>query len=132
MNERGGSPVTAYDRLAERIRTQIVSGELQPGDQLPTEAELSAHYEVSRNTAREALRALASQGLLTTRRGVTGGTFVSIPSRERISESLHTGLGLLAEGAHLTVSELVEIREILEVPAAELAARRRTDEEVEG
>jgi GntR family transcriptional regulator, transcriptional repressor for pyruvate dehydrogenase complex len=122
--------VAAYDRIAARIRKQILSGELSPGDQLPTEPELSAHYQVSRNTAREAIRALASQGLLTIKRGVTGGTFVAVPSPEQLSDSLQTGLAVLAESAHVPVSALVEVREILEVPAVELAALRRTDEDL--
>lgn len=127
---RKAAATTAYNRLAEAIRAQIVSGELSPGDRLPTEPELSSHYHVSRNTAREALRVLASQGLLATKRGVTGGTFVSHPSPERLSDSLQTGLGLLAASAHVPVSALVEIREMLEVPAAELAALRHTEDEI--
>ncbi|WP_236790588.1 FadR/GntR family transcriptional regulator [Amycolatopsis sp. GM8] len=130
MAGNGDTPTTAYDRLASRIRKQILSGELRPGDRLPTEPELSSAYQVSRNTAREALRALASQGLLTVKRGVSGGTFVSAPSPAQISESLQAGLALLADSTHLSVSALVEIREMLEVPAAELAARHRTEEEL--
>ncbi|MBB2935317.1 DNA-binding FadR family transcriptional regulator [Amycolatopsis bartoniae] len=130
MAGNGDSPGTAYDRLADRIREQILAGELKPGDRLPAEPELSAHYSVSRNTAREALRALASQGLVTVKRGVGGGTFVTTPSPAQISASLRTSLVLMADSAHLTVSALVEIREMLEVPAAEMAARHRTDEEL--
>lgn len=125
-----GTATTAYDRLADAIRAQIVSGELKPGDRLPTEPDLSTHYQVSRNTAREALRVLASQGLLATKRGVAGGTFVAHPSPEWLSGSLQTGLGLLAASAHFPVSALVEVREMLEVPAAELAALRHTDDEL--
>lgn len=123
-------PVTAYNQLAGKIRQQILSGELSPGDQLPTEAELSAAYRLSRNTAREALRALAGQGLLTIRRGVAGGTFVSVPSPEQVTDSLQTSLALLAESSDLPVSSLVEMREMLEVPAAEIAALRRSSEQL--
>lgn len=122
---------TAYERLAATIRAQILSGELGPGDRLPREPELSAAYRVSRNTAREALRALASQGLLVTKRGVTGGTFVAHPSPEHISDSLGTGIGLLATSDRISVSALLEIREMLELPAAELAALRRSDDELD-
>jgi DNA-binding FadR family transcriptional regulator len=131
MAGNGDTPTTAYDRLASSIREQILSGELRPGDRLPTEPELSNHYHVSRNTAREALRALASQGLLAVKRGVRGGTFVSAPSPAQISESLQTGLALLTTSTHLSVSALVDIREMLEVPAAEMAARQRTEEELD-
>ncbi|GAB2977963.1 FadR family transcriptional regulator [Amycolatopsis acidiphila] len=121
---------TAYDRLASAIREEILSGALRPGDRLPTEPELSAYYRVSRNTAREAIRALASQGLVKVKRGVAGGTFVSAPSFSHISQTLRTGLALVTDGVHLTVSALMDVREMLEVPAAEFAARLRTDEEL--
>jgi GntR family transcriptional repressor for pyruvate dehydrogenase complex len=121
---------TAYERLADQIRTQIVTGILRPGDRLPTEPELTSHYQVSRNTAREALRVLASQGLVRTKRGVTGGTFVAHPSPEHVSGSLQTSLAILAEGAYMPVSALLEVREMFEVPAAELAALRRSDDEL--
>ena len=130
MVSRRGGASTAYDRLAANIRAQILSGELSPGDQLPTEQDLSGHYEVSRNTAREALRVLASQGLLTVKRGVSGGTFVAFPTPDQISESLETGLSLLARGAIVPVAALMEIREILEVPAAEMAALRWTEDDL--
>lgn len=131
MAGSSGPHVPAYDQLAARIRAQILSGELSPGDQLPTETELSSAYQVGRNTAREALRALASQGLLTTKRGVSGGTFVATPSAEQFSGSLHTGFALLVDSAHLPVTALLEVREMVEVPAAELAALRRTDAELD-
>lgn len=122
---------TAYERLADSIRQQILSGELRPGDRLPREPELSAYYKVSRNTAREALRALASQGLVKTKRGVSGGTFVAIPSKSEISESLHTSLQALSRNQKLDIDTLIEVRGILELPAAELAATRATDEQIE-
>ena len=123
-------PNTSYGRLALSIRQQILSGELTPGDRLPTEPELSTTYQVSRNTAREALRILASQGLVTTKRGMTGGTFVAHPTTGHVSSSLETGLSLLAAAAALPLPMIAEVRELLEVPAAGLAAIRRTDEEL--
>lgn len=121
---------TAYDRIAAEIRAKILSGELSPGDRLPTGSELTAQYQVSHNTAREALLVLASEGLLTLKRGVTGGTFVSIPSTEHVTDVLQTSLTLLSESAHLPISSLLEIRDMLEVPAAEMAALRHTDEDI--
>lgn len=121
---------TAYDRLAHRIRDEILAGHLRPGDRLPTGEELCERYQVGRNTAREALRTLASQGLITVKRGVTGGTFVAHPRPEQVTDSLGTSFTLLAGNAQLPVSGLLEIREMLEVPAAELAAFRRTDEDL--
>lgn len=117
----------AYRDLADRLRALIVDGRLAPGDRLPVEPALSAQYGVSRGTVREALRVLSSQGLIETRRGVAGGSFVQRPDPEQISESLETSLGLLAGTGGMSVAQLLELRELLEVPAAGLAAVRRSD-----
>lgn len=122
----GQPPVTAYHQLAHKLRDDILSGRLDLGQQLPTESDLSSAYHVSRGTAREALRSLETQGLLVVKRGVSGGAFVSLPTPERIRDSLRTSLALLAKHSELTVDALVEVREILEVPGAELAALRHT------
>jgi GntR family transcriptional regulator len=64
-----------YQQIADDLRTQIESGELAPGDQLPTEMELRDRYSSSRNTIRDAIKRLTSQGLVETRPGQ--GTFVT-------------------------------------------------------
>jgi GntR family transcriptional regulator len=64
-----------YQQIADDLRTQIESGELAPGDQLPTEMELRDRYSSSRNTIRDAIKQLTSQGLVETRPGQ--GTFVT-------------------------------------------------------
>lgn len=115
----------AYERLAAVIRDQIVSGELNPGDQLPTESDMCAMQAVSRSTVREALRVLSSQNLVITTRGVSGGSFVVQPEPARIAEFLQTSLGLLTSASG-SVKDLLEVRALLEVPAAGIAARRRT------
>jgi DNA-binding FadR family transcriptional regulator len=120
----------AYIRLADDLREQIVSGELAPGDQLPAEAEMQRRYEVSRSTIREALRVLSSQNLLLTTRGVTGGSFVVHPEPRAIADHLQTSLGLLTSSMG-SVNDLLEVRRLLEVPAAGLAARRRTKAQLE-
>jgi GntR family transcriptional regulator len=63
-----------YRQIAEDLREQIESGQLAPGQQLPTELELRDHYEASRNTVRDAIKWLANLGLVETRPGQ--GTFV--------------------------------------------------------
>lgn len=64
-----------YRELADLLRSDIVKGVLKPGDQLPTEHELCAKYDVSRHTAREALRLLSEDGLIARRR--RAGTVVA-------------------------------------------------------
>jgi DNA-binding FadR family transcriptional regulator len=122
----------AYQKLADDIRVQITSGLLRPGERLPTEPQLCARSGVSRSTVREALRVLASQHLIVTTRGVTGGSFVAHPSLEKVSDSLSTGLSLLLSSATVGMAELLEVRETLEVSMTAAAARRRTGEQLEG
>jgi GntR family transcriptional regulator len=64
-----------YQQIAEDLRAQIESGSLVPGAQLPTELELRDRYASSRNTIRDAIKRLTSQGLVETRPGQ--GTLVS-------------------------------------------------------
>ncbi|MFL6130107.1 MAG: FadR/GntR family transcriptional regulator [Mycobacteriales bacterium] len=119
--------VPAYQMLADALRARILSRELLPGQRLPVEPELADEYDVSRSTVREALRVLASQGLVTTTRGVSGGSFVRYPSPEQMSDYLQASLGLFAQSEDLAVDALLEARDMLEVPAAGLAAARRSD-----
>src|SRR3712207_2320800 len=120
----------AYQLLADELRADITSGRLQPGERLPPEAELCLRSRVSRSTVREALRLLASQHLIVTTRGVTGGSFVAHPDAEQLSEALATGLTLLTNSAEVGLADLLELRRALEIPAAGLAAARRTDQQL--
>ena len=121
----------AYHQVANEIRNRIIAGDMIPGARLPAEAELSEMFGVSRSTVREALRVVASQSLVKTTRGVTGGTFVSTPEAGEMSDYLQTSLALMASAEDVDVAELLEARMILEAPAAALAAKRRTEEHLE-
>lgn len=114
----------AYQQVANQLRALILAGRLRPGDRLPNESELSAHFGVSRSTVREALRVLSSRDLVETSRGVTGGTFVARINPDRVRDYLETSLGLMTGAEDVTALEMLEAREILEVPAARLAAER--------
>ena len=121
----------AYQQVANQLRTLIQQGLLLPGERLPNEAELSASFGVSRSTVREALRVLASRDLVRTSRGVTGGTFVARISPDSVREYLETSLGLMTGAEDITVREMLEAREVLEVPAARLAAERAHADSIE-
>ncbi|MGB9723695.1 MAG: GntR family transcriptional regulator [Chloroflexia bacterium] len=71
------SPVPIYYQIREQLRRRILSGELRPGDPLPSEAQICAQCGVSRMTARLALSQLVSEGLVVRRKG--RGTFVAPP-----------------------------------------------------
>jgi GntR family transcriptional repressor for pyruvate dehydrogenase complex len=122
MAERGAH---AYQLVAEDLRSRIVTGELAPGARL-VEQELGDRYGVSRSTVREALRMLGSQGLVTTSRGMNGGTFVRQPEAASLSATLSSGLHLLYVTDAISMGELLEARELIEAPAAALAAERRS------
>lgn len=121
----------AYHQIADQIRDLIMRGGIQPGEQLPSEAQLSANFGVSRNTMREALRMLSSQGLVQTTRGTSGGTFVAIPDPILVQNNIENGLGLMSGGNQLTPQEIFETRLVLELPAARWAAERRSDADLE-
>ncbi|MFD7012597.1 FadR/GntR family transcriptional regulator [Rhodococcus jostii] len=127
MTRNDSKTLPAYQVLADALRARILSGELQPGTRLPTEPDLRAECGVGRSTIREAMRSLASQNLITTTRGVTGGSFVSSPSMGHISAHLETGVALMAAAETVSVDQLMEVRNLMEVPAAGIAAHRRND-----
>jgi DNA-binding FadR family transcriptional regulator len=115
-SERRGGLV---EQLIEQLRAEIRTGELPLGGRIPPEADLATTFGVGRNTVREAVRALAHAGLLEVRQG--DGTFV------RASTELSGALRRLS-GAELR--EVLELRRMLEVEGAALAARRRTETEL--
>jgi DNA-binding FadR family transcriptional regulator len=111
--------------LAERLRVDIISGQLRPGERLPTEPQLCEQSGLSRSTVREALRLLSSQHLIVTTRGVNGGSFVAEPDPRQLGETLSDGVGRLLTSGAVTSDDFLEVRRMLEVPAAGLAASRR-------
>ena len=121
----------AYERVALRLRDEIEDGRRPRGARLPNELVLAEQFGVSRATLREALRLLAAQSLIRTSKGAGGGSYVTMPSAENLSESLRSGIGLLTTAEDVTLEELLEARELLEVPAARIAAERRRDDELE-
>ncbi len=107
------------DRLAQTLATQMERGDSQPGDRLPTEAQLALLHGVSRSVVREAVHRLKSRGLLTSRQG--SGVFVATPTLHR---ALEFDVGVL-ESARAVV-QVVEVRRALEIEMAALAAERAT------
>jgi GntR family transcriptional repressor for pyruvate dehydrogenase complex len=127
-------PVTpvrrAYEQVAAQIRQWIVTGFLGVGDKLPAEAQLCEQFGTSRSTVREALRLLSSERLIVTQPGAHGGSVVSRPSVANVTADL-TSLSALVGASDLSVAEMVQVRLIMEVPAAGIAAAKRDDEDVE-
>jgi DNA-binding FadR family transcriptional regulator len=120
----------AYEQVSDQLRQLILDGTIKPGQRLPNEAALSVQFGVSRATVREALRVLATQNLIRTTKGATGGSFVILPTADHISDFLSSNISLLSQTETVTLDEFLELRELLEVPAARLAARRSSPEVV--
>lgn len=108
------------DQVIAQLRNQITSGEWPVGSRIPTEPELVEQLGVARNTVREAVRALAHNGLLDIRQG--SGTYVSATSE--LAGVMHRRFAS-ADPRHVA-----ELRSTLESSAARLAAARRTERDL--
>jgi DNA-binding FadR family transcriptional regulator len=108
--------------VSQRLRRQIVRGELSEGDALPSEAALMAQFGVSRPTLREAFRVLESEGLISVRRGAHGGARVQTPNGDTAARYA----GLVLEYRGTTLEDVYDARNVIEPPCAGLLARRRT------
>src|ERR1700753_3639809 len=117
----------ASDVLARELRERILSGELAEGIALPAERELVKQTQMSRATVREAFRILEVQNLVRVRAGRAGGAFVQRPT----TKSMASSVSMLIRGRKIKLADLMETREALEPFCAELAARKRTDEDLE-
>src|SRR5258708_25164663 len=117
-------------QISEKIRDAILEGRIQVHERLPTEEELAAKFNVSRPTIREALKRLAAQNLIRSRRGPTGGTFVNQPSREEGRLMVANAARLLVSMGAFALSDIAEARQEIELVCCRLAARRPTDEQL--
>ncbi|MGB3256962.1 MAG: GntR family transcriptional regulator [Ornithinimicrobium sp.] len=113
------------DQIAEAIRGRIVAGELALDQRLPTESELAESFGVSRPTVREALKRLAAKNLIRSKRGVSGGNFITVPTDEQVRSDLRTTATLLVSHQIFSLADVAESRRLLEADCARLAARRR-------
>ncbi|MFE0465285.1 FadR/GntR family transcriptional regulator [Kitasatospora sp. NPDC058965] len=115
------------DEAIEKIKSMILSGQLKPGDRLPKEPVLAAELGLSRNSLREAVKALSLLNVLVVRQG--DGTYVSSLAAPDLLETLTFIVDLHQDESLL---ELFQVRAVLESAVAGLAAQRMTDEQVAG
>jgi GntR family transcriptional repressor for pyruvate dehydrogenase complex len=112
------------DKVTAAILDTIASNQLKPGDLLPPERELGRQFGVSRTVIREAVRALAAKGLLEVRSG-SGVRIVAVDGGT-VSESMRH----FVHGSRLDYGKVDEVRHMLEVAAAGLAAERATEADI--
>ncbi|MBO0896204.1 FadR/GntR family transcriptional regulator [Arthrobacter sunyaminii] len=113
------------DDAITKIKDMIIGGQLSPGERLPPEKELSEQLGLSRNSLREAVKALEAVRVLDVRRG--DGTYVTSLEPRLLQESTAFMVDLHAD---TSLVELFEVRRILESSAAGIAAGRITAEEL--
>jgi GntR family transcriptional regulator, transcriptional repressor for pyruvate dehydrogenase complex len=113
-----------YEKVAQQIQGLIRDGLLKPGDHLPPERELAETFQVSRSSVRDAIRALEVMGLVEPRQGE--GTVV----RDLTAETLVNPLSTMLTQKRELVSELLDLRLMIEPPLAGRAAKHATDEEI--
>jgi GntR family transcriptional regulator, transcriptional repressor for pyruvate dehydrogenase complex len=116
--------VSLTDKAIEQIRELIRTGALPPGSKLPPEQDLAAQLGLSRNLAREAVKALAVARVLEVRRG--DGTYVTSLQPSLLLEGLGGAVELL-QGDAGALQDLMEVRRLLEPVATALAATRISD-----
>ena len=116
---RGRRNPSVTDEAIDKIQGLIISGSWGPGDRLPRESELAAQLGLSRNSLREAVRALSQLRVLEVKQG--DGTYVTSLEPELLLESTSFVSHLLVGESAL---ELFEVRRLLEGAAAALAAAR--------
>ena len=109
----------AFEVTIERLVQSIRLGVLVEGDRLPPERELAERFGVSRVTLREAIRALRDAGLVESRRGRGGGTFVAPPPRQR-----RRSLEKIEQAMGHSLDDVRALRKVVEPGAAALAASR--------
>jgi len=113
-------------QIAKSIRDAIINGDMIVDERLPSEAELSDQFDVSRSTVREALKRLAAQSLIRTQRGAAGGAFVRrLSYEEAYGQHITTSTLLLSMNA-VNFETACEARYALERACAPMACERRT------
>ncbi|HUS54796.1 MAG TPA: GntR family transcriptional regulator [Thermohalobaculum sp.] len=114
----------AGHQIAEAIRALILNGQMVVDERLPSEHELAARFGVSRPTVREALKRLAAQNLIRTRRGATGGNFINRMSWSEAHDQLVTTATMLMTMAPVSAETVGEARLTLLTACVPLAAER--------
>lgn len=118
-------PMALTDEAIERIKEMIVNGELRPGDRLPKEIDLAERLGLSRNSLREAVKALSLIRVLDVRQG--DGTYVTSLQPEVLLDTVGFVLDFHRDDSVLA---LLEVRRILEPAATAMAAHHMSDDEI--
>lgn len=119
-----------HGRIAEHLGVSILSGKIVPGEVLPTESRLGASFHVSRTAVREAIKVLTSKGLVEVRRKT--GTRVRPKKDWNALDPDVLAWQFSGRGVPAAITDLLELREIIEPMCARMAAERATMDDVAG
>lgn len=111
-------------QIEDKIRAAILERRLDPNEKLPTEEDLARRYGVSRPTVREALKRLAAQNLIRSKRGPGGGNFVNAASLEQAAPAVTAAATMLATLGDLPVEDVFGARRELEGLCLRLAIEK--------
>lgn len=117
----------AREILRDNLRRLILSGEIAPGQLLPSERSLVEEYNMSRGSVREAIREIEVEGLIEINRGRFGGSRVIVPRRDRL---MHL-VDIFVRANGVSLSSILECRSAIEPMMARLAVRHMTPEAME-
>lgn len=112
------------NRVAQMLLERVLLGELAPGQELPSERDLSEQFGVSRTVIREAIRSLAGKGVITARSGRRAR--IGVVGRDQVVESMQLFIrGRRHDpGQMMSYTKIHEVRRMLELTMVELAAQR--------
>lgn len=116
-------PKRTFEEIITQIQGRIQDGTIKKGDRLPSERDLAAQFEVSRNTVREALRTLEISGYIVLKRGAGGGAFVMDTEPQVLNDHLTGALRL----TDFSVSDLTQAMRSMTVMLLTTAAPLITD-----
>lgn len=117
-------------QVEEQLREAIAAGQLRQGEKLPSEAALAELFGVSRATIREALRSISASGLISTQAGATGGSFVRQVGPDELAEMIASSMRATLALGTIDHDQISAVREMLEIPAARLAAVNRNADDL--
>ncbi|MDD7676359.1 MAG: FadR/GntR family transcriptional regulator [Eubacteriales bacterium] len=117
--------VTMYEQIADRLEEMILSDHISATDKLPSEQALATSFGVSRPVIREALMLLNARGLISQKNGE--GAYISQPTTEDFNRTV----GRMVRMSDIDMSSLFEVRLVLEVLSAQLAANNAIPEDIQ-
>ncbi|MDQ0204498.1 FadR/GntR family transcriptional regulator [Pectinatus haikarae] len=118
-----------YHKIVEDIKASIVDGTLKTGMKLPSERDLAAQFGVSRVPVREALKTLEFMGIVQHIRG--NGVYIRSVDIHDLLQHIEFAVQNDSDDIKQTLNELFEVREAIEVKAAQLAAAHRTEKDLQ-